>query len=536
MECYGRYKILDVTEIVNWDLPITITPLGSSTRRTQGRTFVAMVGLTATKLCRSNIISKRGREFAYHYTVNNNSLENMVEGLVNRIFLVQGKAGLEKPPPVELGVFDSIGYLVYQIRRELGELRLMSPEEWVESAPAHRRAVYREALNNLNQSGWLDKFYEVKLFVKGSREAAAEDKACRMICPSYEECLVKKGPFIKSIEDPLDGKSLYRVIDSLWDMYCGVEFPVCTKGLTQDAIGELVYNKWGRFNDPVYTCFDCSRYSQHTRGEALEYAYSLVYACFEDARNWVKAQGVRGKAIVADCNGISHAVKVDLPAMLFDGSNETAFVAHVVINNIFIDYFKGKGIKIEPLDCGDDFGCISERGAIDTADVIAHLLRFGYTLKIDGYADEVGKIVFCQCSPIILGSRKTMIRGLSCLEKDALLMCQESEVSDRLLAVGLGGAHTNYGVPVYHNFYRMLVRLSGQSELKKKHVSHLYSSNYLYYQVVTRDTRRMDAVAAVEYTQEDRYNFWLTTGMTPREQVDRERRYDSATFGEPTLW
>jgi hypothetical protein len=82
----------------------------------------------------------------------------------------------------------------------------------------------------------------------------------------------------------------------------------------------------------------------------------------------------------------------------------------------------------------------------------------------------------------------------------------------------------------------MLVRLSGLSELKAKHVKFLYSTNYLYYQAVERDTKRMDATVSVDYTQYDRYNFWLTTGMLPREQIIREHMYDSASFGEPMPW
>eukprot|EP00657_Telonema_sp_P-1_P012986 TRINITY_DN992_c0_g1_i3.p1 TRINITY_DN992_c0_g1~~TRINITY_DN992_c0_g1_i3.p1 ORF type:complete len:467 (-),score=44.87 TRINITY_DN992_c0_g1_i3:1650-3050(-) len=466
----------------------------------------------------------------------------MVEAIINRVYLVERKVngvvvGLQKPPEPVKNVFDGLSYLIYQLGATLGNNRLMTTEEWIDRCPAHRRKVYKTAYENLLLNGWDDKWYEVKAFVKASREDASLNKACRLICPSYEECIVVKGPYIKSVEESIDGGvSLYKAIDTMWSENTTCLHPVCTKGLTQDEVGALCKAKWDEFSEPVYVCFDCSRFSQHTREDACTFAYTLVWLLFPDSKDHVISQKVKAQAVVADEDGHMFKVACTLPAMLLDGSPETAMLAHIVINCIFVDYFKTFDEQIEPLDCGDDFGAFCEKGTINNGSVVNHLRRYGYTLKVEQETEDFSKVCFCQCSPLVLESRITMIRAPTCIVKDALMMCQRSEVDDRLLAVGLGGCHVNYGVPVYHNFYRALVRLSGLKNMKKKHVSFLYSTNYLYYQAVVRDGKRMDATVPVVYTQQDRYNFWLTTDITPQEQIALEFSYDNVEHGTPVPW
>jgi hypothetical protein len=147
----------------------------------------------------------------------------------------------------------------------------------------------------------------------------------------------------------------------------------------------------------------------------MDFAYWLLRKIFPEYTYWLRSRGVNAKAKAQDKDGMFFGILAMLPAMLLDGSPETALAAHIIINCIFIHYFKEVDYEVEPLDCGDDFGVIAERDTVKVDELVALLLRYGYTLKVEEYCDEMNHIVFCQCSPITLGSRVTMIRGLPCL-------------------------------------------------------------------------------------------------------------------------
>jgi len=514
VELYGYY----LSVIVAHQLPIVITPLGSTSRGI-GRTFTVLPGLSPGE---SKVLG-----FQHCYTVYNNSLVNLLEALCTRVFLVKGIA---PPQPPEEDAFEDLVILRQRLESLLGRRSPLQYQDWIDKAPAHRRPFYRIAYNTLVETGITDKSWKVKFFVKGSREFCSDLKRCRFIGPLEGEAILEKGIYSKAIEESyFDRPSVYIAIDMMWMEEMGVQASVCTKGLTTKEVGKLVSDKWSMFDDPVGIGLDCESFSQSTGKDALNFVYGLINSLIPESRGAYQIREIFGSTLIKDDEGRLHKVEAELPIMLMDGTPDTALTAHIIVNLIAIFVFRNFGIRVEPLDCGDDFAFICERCDVPCFELIrVAFARFGYRVKLEHIAHYMHDFLFCKAQPFTGRDYVMMIRDKECLRKDCLFMCQLSEISDRMFATGIGGASLNFGVPVYHNFYRCLVRLSGKSALKSKHLASLYVTNYSAYEALIRADIGYDATRAVEYTVGERVQFAMTTGISPSEQVYLEDLYDSA--------
>lgn len=537
MGCYsidrGNYE-RSIQIIKEHKLKITITPLGEKSKSPHRR-VTYMQGLMPqgelheVETTDSNIVVVDLLSYS-------NTLNNLLEACINRVFLVERNGVLGPPPEPLPGIFLTLYPAADHLASLLDDHELMTHDEYVAESPAHRRKCYRIAADNLKIQGMQERWKRLKLFVKFQRE---EGKAARVICPTTEEAIVQEGCFVKSLEKRRGGiMSLYEGIDQMWQD-TGVQYPVCSKGHTQKNWAAILHQKWLSFAVPCEVDFDCSRFSQHTRQDALDLFSYLVTKVFPESEKTMHNGSMKSTVRLPDEFGVLHEVSVKLPCMLYDGTPKTAASAHVIINLIMMAYFKMIGVAVEPLDCGDDFSIICDLNRLpDMAHLQQYLLDFGYTLKIETSEPVTlfNKISFCRSSPVNVRGEWTMIRPPICLVKDALLMCQERDMHDRLFAVGMGGCHANFGVPVYHNFYRAMLRFSGRKLFKPKHMAFLYASNYLFYDVLSAGLDFAKS-QAITYSDEDRASFCLTTGISCKCQVALEEFYDRVTLGSShSVW
>jgi hypothetical protein len=529
-----RNKLDEMRElIIEFDLPITYTPLGRK-RKFPHRRMTILEGLMPKGENDISVETVDGQYIESGYTAYSPTLSNTLEALVLRCFIVNygdGHRRVIKPVP---GIFKNLDYLSEDLALHLGDRRLITMEECVEKMPAHRRKCYRLALANLFRHVYDALWENVKGFTKFQREA--EGGVPRMINPNHEEEIIQQGAYVKSYEE--EGHvSLYRALDELWYRYRGVEFPVCSKGLDTFQWGSIVARKWRRFgHGRKYTSLDCKRFSQHASKEALEFVAEAIEKTLPGAFEALRPKKRKCVSQVPDEDGTLHRVVAELPEMLNDGSPWTACAAHVIINLIMIHELP-EGMVIEPLDCGDDFGFISE-DSVDLDELHLILLRYGFFLKVeDSEVTELNRLEFCKSSPISIGGDYRMIRRPECLRKDCLMLCGMDQYIDRMFAVGMGGCHINCGVPVYHNFYRCLIRLSGLLKYKKKHTAILYGHNFVYYSAMIKQGVDRNKLVAISYSCEDRLEFYKTTGIEPHIQEIMEEFYDNVVFGDnPTDW
>jgi hypothetical protein len=546
VECYSTDRDNfdeNMRTIKEHDLPIKIIQLGQRKNKKSRKKITYLPGLSPVHDPDFEIDTTDDSVFLAEYTGYSNTLNNLLDACINRVFLVT-KNGVLMPPHEPLqGIFKQIHPLADCLAQKLDDHKLMSLDQWVEDSPAHRRECYRIAAENLKANGMLKAWEHIKLFTKFQREKLG--KAPRVICPPCEEAIAWEGVYVKSVEKPSGGiMSLYGGIDELWQDEVNCVHPVCSKGFTSEVWATILYRKWNEFSDPCEIDFDCSRFSQHTRKDALDLFLYLVTKIFPDAANELENKDdVLGKADVPDQDGILNRVSVKLPCMLNDGTPKTAASAHVIINLLMIYYFRQTGLAIEPMDCGDDFSIICDIGAMPNLDHMQDFMHdYGYILKVE--TEEpiriFNNISFCRQSPVFVDGHWTMIRPPSCLFKDAMMMCMEREARDRMFAVGMGGCHANKGVPVYECYYRSLVRLSGLRKFKNKHLAFLYVSNYSYYtRLKEKDLTKMTSVDErsvqfdkIKYSDEDRNSFELTTGVPHGAQVELEALYNNIEIVE----
>ncbi len=516
--------------VQKFGIKLTITPLpGKSTKKVH-RKVTYLTGLMPT----SDEFEIDGLRVPY--VVYSNSLCNALEAIIKRLFLVQNKVTkvYAVPPTPRKGAFDDLQHLIRDLGNKLQDHCVISPEEYVEDTPAHRRAAYRRALDNIRQHIHNDKWRNVNFFVKAQKE---EGKESRAICPLGDEAIIEQGVYVKSLETRSRGEmSLYEAIDLLWQERCDVVYPVCSKGKDTKAWAQVLRQKWTRFDDPVELEFDCSRFSQHTGEKALGLVVDLIEMVFPDSRSTMQPAKSPLSVALPDETGQQYMINTIIKILLLDGTPWTAASAHVIINAIMIHLCPN--VEVEPMDCGDDFGLICERRHADLfLEYVPKLREFGYTLKLelDRPNDIFNRLSFCRQSPCYIDGAWVMLRPPSCLYKDCILLCQEKDAKDRMFAVGMGGAHLNEGVPVYHNFYRAMVRLSGQTRMRKKHLAYIYSHRYQYYETLLQGISD-SALRPRTYSAMDRTQFYLTTGITPRQQEILEFKYDSAAWGEPKEW
>lgn len=539
MECYSidrGNQELSMELIKKHKLKITVTPLGGKSRKPHRR-VTYMTGLLPQSSA-FQVDTVTGDYIHVPQVCYSNTLNNLLEAVVNRMFLVKYADGTMGPPPKAApGKFDTLHPYIQALAGMLDDHLPFTIDEYVASSPAHRRKVYEVAGNNLKIQGMQPHWRDISVFVKFQRETGS---AARAIAPPSPECIINEGIYIKSVEEKSGGQyTFYQAIDIKWSEL-GVELPTCSKGMTNPEWGQVVSQKWARFKSPVYISLDCSRFSQHTGLDALCLVEKFIKLIHPDMGDELNPRIQRLSTVyVPDEYGNTYKVNVQLPPMLFDGSPWTALVGHLIMNAVMWKYFQENPQHIETMDCGDDFGFICEEDEVpDMPRMQSFLLAYGYTLKIETEepVSVINEIEFCKGKPIFVQDRWIMIRPLACLEKDSTLLCQASDHADRLFAVGMGGVHLNKGVPVYHNFYRALIRLSGVAKFKRKHLAFLYASNYAYYTVMLGgvDTTTL---GALDYTPHDRYQFFLTTGVIPAYQEYVESIYDNITYGDvPGIW
>jgi len=531
VECLSldRRRVADMVALIKrHNLPITYTPRGSTKR--MHRRVVYLEGLLPQSQG-YKVMTVKEEEKNYPFETYSPSLGNTLEAYVLRTYLVEKPGGQYGQPPLpDPYMFDNLDNMTTELADLLRDHVLLDRPEYVKQTPPSRRKAYEAALDVLQRQGYQSRFDNVKGFVKFQKE---EGKIPRPIDPPYEERIIEEGRYVKSMEESEGAEfTLFSAIDEMWHRR-GVMHKVCFKGVTMSEFGEILYRKQSEFADPVFVSMDCSRFSQHTGRDALNYFAKFVDKIFPGAFDVLRAKR-RHASVTASEDGVQYAVKCKLPYKLCDGTPSTSATAFVVINMIMMECLKG--LRVEPYDNGDDFGLVCDQSDYDEITLLVpELLKYGYKLKVEQVVYDISQLSFCRMTPIQLSVGWRMIRPVSSLEKDAILFCTMGEVSDRMFAVGMGGAHLNYGVPVYHAFYRAMVRLSGLTSMKQKHMMYLRSHNYSYYRAMLETGYDVNNV--VEHSDLDRARFYMTTGIEPVCQVVLEKMYDAMVLGDrPSIW
>lgn len=382
--------------------------------------------------------------------------------------------------------------------------------KWVDTLSGRKKARYEAGLAAVRAAGGeYRKWSKTRLFVKWEKGFWKPEKKMpdsRAIQYRSAEYCVLLASFLKPMEHAiygLRGKGLLP------------KTRVIGKGLSLDARARLCVEKWRGFDNPVALSIDASRFDKHCSREILEVEHEFynILGCSDPLLakllSWQLDNRGVGPGFMYECRG-----------RRMSGDLNTA-LGNCVLMVLMVSCAL-KGLKIDILDDGDD--CLVFCEAKDLEEVRARLSKsfreFGYKLTgLEGVARTISEIEWCQCKIVFCETGPKFVRNpskvVNCGLANAKFGHEPKSASNLLYTIGEAESILNAGVPVLHEFSKMLVR-SGTAPKKPMRLV-TGSQHLLKYQG--------GEVVATKITDEARVSFSAAFDISIAQQLDLERQF-----------
>lgn len=396
------------------------------------------------------------------FQVHNNSLLNLRRGLVERVFFVEGEAGLEPPPRPREGIFpERLGGLAARLSAIVGLCRPVAPADFVESRRPSKRTVYRQALESLRFWPVAQRDSFCSTFVKCEKINTTKkpDPAPRVIQPRTPRYNIEVGVFLAHIEH-----AYYHGIDEMWNQVWGDGGRTVMKGLNVLECGENMAKVWGRYNQPVALGLDAKRFDQHVSYDALFFEHGIYLQAF--APRWHRRlarllewqRHNRGYARASD-----GMIKYQVRGGRMSGDMNTALGNIILMTLMVLDLNVSLNINASLINNGDDCVLIFERMHLERvqAAVSDFFLQYGFQIVVEPPVFELEGIEFCQMHPVWTPRGWVMVRNsATSMSKDAVLTrpMAPSGIEKWLWCVGKAGLALAAGIPVHQEYYKYFIR------------------------------------------------------------------------------
>lgn len=460
-------------------------------------TVTTKAGKTSRRTALSLPCAGAGVRFGVH----NNSLTNVLRGLVERVFKVQGPTGLQAPPRPTAGVFRELTGFKTMLLRRLGSCRPWTIDEFVNSYKGAKQALMRAAAESLSTRPLTKSDATLKTFVKAEKLnlSSKPDPAPRVIQPRDPRYNCVVGPYLKAHEH-----HVYQAIAEVWGG------PTVMKGFNAVGQANAIRDMWDEFEDPVAVGLDASRFDQHVSKEALEFEHSVYNSMFRspELQRALRYQLVNvGKAYTPQ--GV---VRYSVSGCRMSGDMNTALGNCLLMCAMVHSLCDNLGIPARLANNGDDCVVIMNKCHLHKfmAHVSTHFLRYGFTMKVEEPVDVFERIEFCQTKPVWNGETWVMCRNPAvCLDKDTLCLHPDSmPYADWLGAVGKCGLALTSGIPVLQAFYTGLIG-RGTNRVEHSGTGMAYLAQGL-------------VATPRPISEEARLSFYKAFGITPWAQVALE--------------
>nr|CUC08880.1 RNA-dependent RNA polymerase [Tobacco bushy top virus] len=439
------------------------------------------------------------------FGVHNNSLNNLVRGVNERVFYTDHKR--KEPRRPSAGSFDKI---------DISEIKAFRVQPWtlgevVDSYTGSQRVRYGQAVESLAVTPLSRNDARVKTFVKAEKInfTAKPDPAPRVIQPRdprFNACFAK---YTKPLE-PL----LYKQLGKLY------QFPCIAKGFNAVETGEIVAKKWKCFSDPVCVGLDASRFDQHVSCDALRFTHS-VYKRFVKGRevNKLLSWMYKNHALGSAKDGF---VKYEVEGCRMSGDMDTALGNCVLMVLMTRQLCKNLSIPHELMNNGDDCIVIFDRQYLSTfQDAVEPWFKeLGFTMKVEEPVYHLERVDFCQTRPVYDGKKWRMVRHISSIAKDCCSVIDWEQLPAWWNAIGECGIAVAGGIPIHNSFLRWLLR-SGESNPDLLKHGAWKNEGLAWYRM------GMDLSHERHVSDEARASFHTAFGIEPSMQVALEQIYDS---------
>jgi len=387
--------------------------------------------------------------------VHNNSLPNLERALVERVLTVE-LDGVRQPPPQPAAGHVQRGLKEFKRRLcfAVGRVSPYSTEQFVDTYTGRKRRLYAEVAASLESVPVTRRDSIVNAFIKDEKTnlTTKSDPCPRVIQPRGARFNLAIGVHLKPMEKPI-----FRGIAAIFGS------TTVAKGLNADQRGQLLYEKWSRFDTPVAILLDAKRFDQHVSHDVIMWEHS-VFEKIAVCRSELQRLNTMRRPNRCYMRTNDGGFKYTLRGVRMSGDMDTALGNCLTMCAMTFSFATHLALsKFEYLNDGDDGVLIVEGGdAQRVLDTFAHFfLQYGFTMKLEGIAREFEHIDFCQARPVLLSGKYRMVRDpMVCLRKDSLSLKSSTDVTTmRHLrdAIGWCGLSLAGDCPILGEFYHSMV-------------------------------------------------------------------------------
>lgn len=460
------------------------------------------------------------------FTAHNNSLVNVLRGIVERVFFVKGCDGsLQRPPkPVNRIYSTRLGEFRGRLLVRTNPTTQITTQKFLDYYKGRKRSVYEKAAASLFNFPVVRRDSIARTFVKFEKIRVSKgDVAPRVIQPRDPRYNLSIGVFLKPLE--------HNIYAGIAEVFGSI---TVFKGLNAYQQGQEMEKKWRRFGSPVAIGLDASRFDQHVSVQALEWEHSIYNAMFHSPElakllTWQ----IKNKAVAYTRTG---SVKYTVNGCRFSGDMNTALGNCLIMCGLIYSYCKVKCIDVELANNGDDCTCIINRSNLDKFNdgLTEWFTEMGFSMKVEEPVFEFERIEFCQTHPVLGPNGYVMVRDPRLvLGKDNVFLYDldtASKQSTYLSVIGEGGLSLSSGIPIMQDFYNMYSKFKTVERIKR-HYFELHKNSGFHMLSIGMDHKY------VAPSDASRFSFWLAFGITPEEQICCEEFYSTKTvaLGVPRL-
>lgn len=448
-------------------------------------------------------------------TTHNNSIANLTRGVGERVLYTDRNC--TPCIPATSGIFDQrCTSFLLATAKAVGRHAPVTYEQFVGYYSGRRRTIYAKAVEGLAVKPVLPRDATLSTFVKAEKVnwTNKPDPAPRVIQPRNPRYNVELGRYLLPIE-----KKVYKAIDEVFGT------PTIMSCYNSVDLANILREKWERFDKPVCVGMDASRFDQHVSTQALRFEHELYYRIFgrqpflKQILSWQLDN--RGIALASDGK-----FRYRKRGSRMSGDMNTSLGNKFLMCAMAHAYIQHLGIKIDFANNGDDCLLFLEAKHLHKlADLQQYFSSFGFKIVTEAPVYEFEHVEFCQTKPLYCNGMWRMVRNVkTCLLKDVTnvlvghdIQCYRGWLRD----VGNCGLAFAGDAPVFHAFYRMLIRFGNDSK---------YNGHDAIWNAYGRLSRNM----SMDFKSPDakgRYSFWIQTGISPDAQVELENYFNLAVWG-----
>lgn len=403
---------------------------------------------------------------------------------------------------------------VAKFKRYMPIVERCSHYDFYKDYPSVKRRAYEEASESLSYFP-IDKVdARIKCFVKCERvdPISKINPDPRMISARSRRYVLEVGTYLKPLEH-----HFYKT--KLW-------FPdkIIAKNMNARQRARSIIRKMSRFDNPCVVSLDCSRWDKHVALEVLQEEHRFYNSILRDSHlAWLLSL-----QLVNHCttrSGIGYIAR----GRRMSGDYNTAFGNCVLMTAMTIAILETFKIKYNLLDDGDD--CLVFIDATNQwvlKELSNHYLNFGQEVKVENIAYIPEKVVFCQSSPVYIGSIWKMVRKPMKVISNTCTgfhkMMDLAQRKNMLYAVGMCELALNRDVPILHHFAMAVVNLGAAIPDVLNRIHEDSGFRGLYIRI--KDFKQLYQ-SQPKITSEARISFNLAFGIDINRQLQLEAYFDS---------